>query len=113
MRSNYWITVETTNEQQDYYEAAEGLQRLSQALFGNTEAVLQLTRQAAISETNADFEVTQLDDLRVRLQGVLEIEAPKKVPLDKTALTNMARIKHTGGTIKVTKRVLDDKLPAA
>lgn len=93
MRSTYYVAI-NVNEVYSLadYEVESGLitSALSE-LFTDKATIGALTRDAELTTSNCECEVTQEDESGLRVKCVFDFDAEKRVTLDKGKLTSAIR----------------------
>lgn len=108
MRSSYFVTLQTTEQGLvDYEESANTMAKIFTDLFGDAEKIAQLTKGAELMSCHTEIDVSMTEE-GLRGRAVIDMEADKKVPLDKKKLTELFKKSSTWPDCKVTKSAVPD-----
>lgn len=110
MRTTYFIGFQAvcdTSSTEVYEENAGQVIHMLQSIFQDESCVAQLIKSAAVEAVSMDVRASDCNSEGVYIEAVLDIDAEKRVMLDKSKLSLLVKSNAHCPILKIEKRMID------
>tara|TARA_Y100000385_G_scaffold210711_1_gene218655 strand:+ start:271 stop:603 length:333 start_codon:yes stop_codon:yes gene_type:complete len=109
MKTTYYVAIHTgaTYDQHEYAEQAGLMANLTEAVFTDVSTLAAITNNAPLTACAVESEISH-EDCGLEARVVLDFEAPTRVALLKSKLSQKVRTLGHWPTCKIEKHVLPE-----